>query len=310
MKCEEIKDLFSPYLENDLDTDKKRSVDEHLGSCQSCGRELGELKEMLSCLREIPEVEPPPYFLEAVRMRLERPSLLTRVLRWVFFPLHIKVPIEALTVTATVVLIVLLVQKTGLDRFSSLEKTDVDFPVESIDRQAVITEADFRAPSQRATQEQFHPQSQFMPKHKGLEKEIIKGAKVKNEVILGDYSSKTFSAIGSGYDLELLSKKAAPLDLIFPSKKTQVILKTKNLDQDISKLQIILKNSGIEEISQENYPDKVLFGFQIFTFQLETLLSKLKDWQEISLSPQEITTEEDKLRPLFIELILTAQEGP
>lgn len=346
MRCEEIKELLSPYLENDLSTEEKESVSEHLGDCQSCKKELEGLKEMLLSLKKIPAIEPPPYFLEAVRMRLERSSILVRILRKIFVPVHIKVPVEALGVTATVVLIFFLLQTYMRRGFEGRLRSSVDevgvneqFELAKILSQQTVTQV------QRRTEEQL-PYEESISQYKGIEfaNQFSRTGGFKEKtaspvlekfqgqipasslpVISGDknieitnrldttnrlnWTRPVNAAVGKDYNNRLFLKEAIPPDLI-SLPRTQIILKTKNLEEDIPKLQIILKDLAITNIKQENYPDKVLFNFSIFHLQLEPLLSNLKDWQKISFPQATLSKKEDRLNPLLIELILTIQETP
>jgi len=109
MNCQEIRDLLSRYLEDDLDPDVKNLVEQHLGSCSGCTRELDVLRKMVSSLGKLEKVEPTFDFLESIHERLERPSKAKLILRRMFYPPHIKLPIEAVVVAATVLLVVRIV---------------------------------------------------------------------------------------------------------------------------------------------------------------------------------------------------------
>ncbi|MGB8952122.1 MAG: zf-HC2 domain-containing protein [Candidatus Aminicenantales bacterium] len=63
MKCRQIEELLSPYLENALNTDMKAAIEIHLQSCKSCAILLSLLKETSSSLAEFPELEPSPDLL-------------------------------------------------------------------------------------------------------------------------------------------------------------------------------------------------------------------------------------------------------
>jgi len=109
MNCQEIRSLLSRYLEDDLDPDVKNLVEQHLGSCSGCARELDVLQRMISSLGKLEKVEPPFDFLESIHERLERPSKARLILRRMFYPPHIKLPIEAVVVAATILLVVRIV---------------------------------------------------------------------------------------------------------------------------------------------------------------------------------------------------------
>lgn len=109
MNCQEIRSLLSRYLEDELDPDVKNLVEQHLGSCRDCARELDVLRKMISSLGKLEKVEPPFDFLESIHERLERPSKARLILRRMFYPPHIKLPIEAVVVAATILLVVRIV---------------------------------------------------------------------------------------------------------------------------------------------------------------------------------------------------------
>jgi len=121
MRCDEVKNLLSNYIENDIEEKIKKSMDEHLAICANCAKELRSLKGMISELKSVPEVEPPPYFLEGVRARLEEPSALTKLLRRLFVAVNIKAHLQAITATATVIIIFFLIQKSQIGKLDQPE---------------------------------------------------------------------------------------------------------------------------------------------------------------------------------------------
>jgi hypothetical protein len=91
----EIRKLLSAFSGSDLPEQERAMVDEHLKMCDECRSELADLQVTLRTLRTTPEVEPPPWLttriMAHVRQQQEqKPGWLKRL----FFPLHIKVPLE------------------------------------------------------------------------------------------------------------------------------------------------------------------------------------------------------------------------
>lgn len=106
MNCQEIRSLLSKYLEDDLDPDVKNLVEQHLGSCSGCAKELDALRRVISSLGKLEKVEPPFDFLESIHQRFEGPSIARVILRRIFYPPHIKLPIEAVAVVAVTLLVI------------------------------------------------------------------------------------------------------------------------------------------------------------------------------------------------------------
>lgn len=93
----EIQKLLSAYAGGDLDPDRSRNVESHLAECPQCRVELDDLRALMELLRSVPEVEPPPWMTTRVIAILKEQQLEKRSwLRRIFFPLHIKLPIEVM----------------------------------------------------------------------------------------------------------------------------------------------------------------------------------------------------------------------
>jgi anti-sigma factor RsiW len=59
VKCNEISDKLSLYIDNELSHEEMQQVEEHLLSCEKCQKILDEYKNLISVLRNLPEEEPP-----------------------------------------------------------------------------------------------------------------------------------------------------------------------------------------------------------------------------------------------------------
>lgn len=62
MKCNEIRELLSLYIDQELEKSQIKAVEEHLAVCASCNKEYTELLEMVTLLREIDDVPVPDGF--------------------------------------------------------------------------------------------------------------------------------------------------------------------------------------------------------------------------------------------------------
>ncbi len=57
MKCEQVEEFLSPYLEDELSPEEKRTVEEHLKTCPGCSLLLSSLKETRESLVDLPQLE-------------------------------------------------------------------------------------------------------------------------------------------------------------------------------------------------------------------------------------------------------------
>lgn len=105
MKCDDIKNLLSEYIDGALNENDKAAVSLHLDLCRDCREELNLIKNAISTLKTIQPVELPQDFVIQVRKKIEARRGLKEAIRFLFFPWHIKIPVEAL---ATVIIAGLL----------------------------------------------------------------------------------------------------------------------------------------------------------------------------------------------------------
>lgn len=106
MECEEIKKLLSEYIDDTLDMQMKMLIEEHLATCKACSEELVSLKAYIKELSSLKEVEAPEDFLEKVHERVEQRFKFEKIMRKLFFPVRIKVPLKLVAVVATVLFVI------------------------------------------------------------------------------------------------------------------------------------------------------------------------------------------------------------
>jgi len=91
----DMQKLLSAYCGGDLDPTERVSVEEHLAGCAPCRAELADLQTALRLIRTTPEAEPPAWLATRVMARVrEEQEQKNSWLQRIFFPLHIKLPIE------------------------------------------------------------------------------------------------------------------------------------------------------------------------------------------------------------------------
>jgi hypothetical protein len=98
MRCDQVQERLSEYMENLLDAESYTSVHDHLSSCPHCQAEAQALAQTRQAMADLPSVEPPPGFsgkvMARIREETERPGLWRRL----FLPLRIKIPIHTMTI--------------------------------------------------------------------------------------------------------------------------------------------------------------------------------------------------------------------
>ena len=114
MTCREIEEILPGYLDQGLSADEERRVAEHLETCPGCRNTLSELTRGVNLAKGLEDVEPPVWLkariMEQVRAEAGRhPSLFRKL----FFPLHIKIPLEALATLVVAIFAIYLYHVTG-----------------------------------------------------------------------------------------------------------------------------------------------------------------------------------------------------
>jgi hypothetical protein len=124
--CSGIRTLLSEYLDDALDPKAKAIADEHLRTCPACREELDSLKTLVKGLGSIESVKAPADFLDQLHKRMERPSKMSKVREWLFYPLRVKIPLQlaGAAVMALIIFSILPLQQPSvkLDSKSDQEK--------------------------------------------------------------------------------------------------------------------------------------------------------------------------------------------
>src|SRR5215510_3762807 len=114
MNCADVQKDLSDFLEKSVDNERARTIEDHLAICSLCNEELAGLAECQRLVSSLPMVEPPLGFTSQVMARVReaerRPSLWERL----FWPLRIKIPLQATAVVLIAVLTAYIYQNEPL----------------------------------------------------------------------------------------------------------------------------------------------------------------------------------------------------
>jgi hypothetical protein len=114
MTCKDIEDRLAAYQDGAVTPEEKALVEAHLSSCAKCSSVLADLKKTVDLLKDLPEVEPPPWFTQKIMAQVrEESEHKDSLLKKLFYPFHVKIPIE---VFATVLVVVI-----GVHIFQAIE---------------------------------------------------------------------------------------------------------------------------------------------------------------------------------------------
>lgn len=68
--CNEVKELFSDYIDNEIDEKDRKNLEEHVEACMDCKNELEYLKKIVNAVGSLDEVELPGDFKETLHEKL------------------------------------------------------------------------------------------------------------------------------------------------------------------------------------------------------------------------------------------------
>ncbi len=105
MECARIRELLSEYIDGRLSAQTKALLEEHLAACKDCREEHAALESLVTELQSLEPMEAPKDFLETVHERLEPGFSFGKIIRALFVPPRIKIPLELATVMAMAVLV-------------------------------------------------------------------------------------------------------------------------------------------------------------------------------------------------------------
>jgi hypothetical protein len=210
MLCKDIEHKLSAYLEDALSPQEKTLIEEHLASCPQCSKSIESLKKTEKLVREMEEVEPPPWFTQRVMARVRGEAKQKEgFFRKLFYPLHVKIPIQALT---AVLIAVLAVQ---IYRVGEPEMKVIVAPPAT-----VFESGKEHAPSA--------PQKspEFAPAPSGKEKAVPRGGAKK------DRDMQVSSPPVSSNELIRREKMPIPHEAETPAQKSMVVAKKRGDLQD------------------------------------------------------------------------------
>src|SRR5439155_22565576 len=98
MTCHDARDLFSALVDETLGADERGAFDAHLATCADCRRELQRFKDTVALLRAVEPARAPAGFVDRVLAAARPVPWPRRLLRWLFLPWPLKLPIQAAAV--------------------------------------------------------------------------------------------------------------------------------------------------------------------------------------------------------------------
>ena len=105
MNHDDMQEKLSAYMDDKVSTQERLAIEDHLAGCGECRKALEELRKTVAHLKDLEQVEPPAWMTQKIMAQV-RAKAESRKSIWqkLFFPLHVKLPLEAVTALFCVVI--------------------------------------------------------------------------------------------------------------------------------------------------------------------------------------------------------------
>ncbi len=140
MKHSDIRRNLSAYMDGAVTLEEKTIISEHLESCPECRVALEELKQTAASIRELEEVEPPPWLAPKIMEKAREEAEMKRgVFRRLFssFPVKLSLEAAALVLVTVTGYLVFRVAQPEMDLVGTMEKKESAKTAPSVTRPSV-----------------------------------------------------------------------------------------------------------------------------------------------------------------------------
>jgi len=210
MDCAAILKRLSEYIDGTLDAQTRAWVEKHIAVCENCKQELASLRAVVEQLGALEPVEPPADFLEKIHERMEARSGFNKIVRRLFVPFHIKIPLELAAVATVTILVVLVlnIQQPGIQMMkipaASTSQSMAEKPKKDFIKPAFKKEAQRSAPIfEEAPAKVSDAENVRLARRSGA-KSITPSIQVKSEPKLSVLTKEKVSQfVGKDHSIEL-----------------------------------------------------------------------------------------------------------
>lgn len=318
MECKDIQDKLSAYIDGVLSSEEKTLVNKHLKTCQRCREAFSELKKTVGHLKKLEEMEPPSWLSQKIMAKIRKAAEPKKgILQRLFYPLHIKLPIEA------VAAIFIAVTAVYLYKAIEPQKKLAQAPTEVIARNesdGAISKRKAATPLARKDEKEEKPviKEGKIPPAKESVGETDKYTQAPAAPLISPFSKegqgdlkKEKAAQPAGVSVKEekrreVAAKEQEFRKILADKKEDVIsitISVKNIEtanKEIEKIIVQLKGRIIKKEPSEN---KTLLTAEIDAKKIKELLEKLKPVGEIK-KKNEAAEKQEGIVEIKIEIVM------
>lgn len=153
MECHHVQNQLSLFIDGLVSPEDSTLIREHLRTCQECEEAYANLQKTVEHIRNLDEVEPPSWLTQKVMTKIRSEAEQDKSLfHKLFYPLHVKLPIEAFAMIAVAIIAFYVFRSTPSEMISVQGPTSVSRPqvLTEEDTRSEREDADFYRPVEKA----------------------------------------------------------------------------------------------------------------------------------------------------------------
>ncbi len=288
--CKDIENKISLYPDNDLSTEDKRIVEEHLKNCPQCSKALDDLQKVKAMTAKLSEVEPPAWFkqkiMAKVRAEAEKKSFAEK---W-FYPLRVKVPVQVFA-TIFIVVAAVYIFRAGNEQFKEVMPPASTAPMMEEQKEELAANQDMPVADA----------ARLAKKITEAEKSCEGNACEINEIKAYDSSQESLSLdkgkmetkdaaspmLGKDIDAEIAAPQMKSRSMRASMEKSVsvagltseynvIIIRTSEVQHAAAQVEKILAEYGAAKVSRQSIEVKVIFRAKISKEKLKDFIEKLR----------------------------------
>ena len=289
MECSSVQGKLSVYIEGMISPEERKLIDEHISSCSKCKEALYDLKKTLDYVHNLGDVEPPAWLTQKVMARVHLDAEPKKgIVQKLFYPLYIKLPIEAVAVV--------LIAVTALYIFKTIQpeikpakvpsdEITTQIPSQEKEKFSTVVESkkNLILPSPPLEKGGFEAEQAIPSKKPGV---TDKSTEAPQAPALLSKQDKAMPSAG------VIAKEEAKSEVLGRSPKAKSLSETKedilsftihvrDIDTALKEIEKSLIQHGAEIVKIEHLEDKDMFTAKIDSQKLKQLITGFKDIGEV-----------------------------
>jgi len=329
MKCHDIQQKLSAYAEGIVPHEEKILIEEHLKSCPKCNESLASLRKTIDYVHRLEDVEPPAWLTQKVMAKIKAETEPKKgIIQKLFYPLHIKLPLEAV-VTALIAVITVYIFKTmqpemKLAQAPSEHETVIARSPSKVDDEAISKEK-IASPLARNDRKRLPPSPPSLEKTIPSSPPLEKGGKggfeaeqpvpAKKPMIM-DKLEKAPPPIQRQAEVRpsagAVAKEEGKTDVLSHAAKAKVsdeksgvvnvTILVKDIETARTEIETALTHLGGKIIKTESFENKEVLTAEITSQKLTELIARLKSVGEVEEKEVDLGIHEGTLE-IMIEIV-------